>query len=287
MRIAVFSDIHSNITALSACVDYINKYPVDGIIVLGDTISDCPQPQKVLKVIGELEQSYPVWHIRGNREEYFIDHAENLSRDDWSYSSYKGSLLYTYEHLTEEDIQKFKSYENHRVIQIKPHSPIALSHGSPDSSRELLYPDEPNTKGYLEWGKTDLLLCGHTHMQFLYDWKGRVCINPGSIGVAIGARACAHFAILTWENSGWRGKLLSIPYDLEQVKKQFYGSSLMEKAHIWPRCILKSLETGVNMGPLCAKLAYDIAALENKAGPDRIVPEKYWKIAAKRLGIVD
>lgn len=283
MNIAVFSDIHSNVIALDACIEDIENQQIDGIIFLGDNVSDCPLPQDTLSRIRELDRAFKTWHIKGNREDYFVQHADGAG-DGWCYSSYKGSLLYTYEHLTKEDIECFRNYKGTRKITIPETESITIAHGSPASLRELLYPDGENTKCYLDQIDTKYLLCGHTHKQGMFKYKDKLFINPGSIGVAIGGRAVAHYAVLSWNNSRWNCCLKEVPFDLEALRRRFYSSSLMEKAYVWPKCILKSLETGINMGPLCAKAAMDLAELE--CGEGAAVTESYWRRAAKSLDII-
>ena len=60
----------------------------------------------------------------------------------------------------------------------------------------------------------------------------------------------------------------------------------MDKAYIWPLCILKSMETGINFGPLCAKAAYDMAVAEQIEIVKGIIPEHYWNLAARQLGVI-
>ncbi|HAN21737.1 MAG TPA: hypothetical protein DCP51_08725 [Clostridiales bacterium] len=50
MKIALLADIHSNYVALEACLHYIDSNHFDGIVFLGDYISDCPYPQKKLNL---------------------------------------------------------------------------------------------------------------------------------------------------------------------------------------------------------------------------------------------
>lgn len=284
MRIAVFSDIHSNYIALDACIDYIQKHKVEKIIFLGDNISDCPTPRLTLDRIQWLNQEYDTIHIRGNREEYFIDHEDGKS-NDWVYSSYKGSLLYTYEHITHEDIQEYRRMENHRVIQFEGMDAIELVHGSPHSSRELLHAGRESTDTYLKQMPGKLMLSGHTHRQFTYSYKDKVLVNPGSIGVAIGKPKVANFAILEWKKDGWITELITMPFDYDALKKHFMSSSLMEKAKWWPKCILKSMETGINVGPLCAKKAFDLANADQIDIVNGTIPELYWDRAAKIIGV--
>lgn len=284
MRIAVFSDIHSNYVALDACIDFINKHKVEHIIFLGDNISDCPSPQLTLDRIRSLDRDYTTYHVRGNREEYFIDH-EDGANDDWSYSSYKGSLLYTYEQISHEDIAEYRKMSNHRVLHFDGMDDILLVHGSPHSSRELLYADKDNTNTYLQQMPAKVMLSGHTHHQFTYRYKDKILVNPGSIGVAIGKPKTANFAMLEWKKDGWSSELVTVPFDYEKLRAHFLKSSLMEKAMWWPRCILKSMETGLNMGPKCAKRAFDLAEEDGVTIEYGTIPEKYWDQAAKELNI--
>lgn len=284
MRIAVFSDIHSNYIALEACMEYIRKHKVEKILFLGDNISDCPSPQITIDFIRTLNREYETIHVRGNREEYFIDHEDGKS-DDWTYSSYKGSLLYTYEHLNQSDITEFRQMENHRVVAFPDMDAIELVHGSPHSSRELLRPGGNNTNTYLQQMPAKLMLSGHTHHQFTYRYKDKLLVNPGSIGVAIGKPKTANFCMLEWKKDGWKVELVTIPFDYHKLRQHFLKSSLMEKAKWWPKCILKSMETGVNVGPLCAKKAFDLASQDNIEIVNGTIPEKYWDRAAEVLGV--
>lgn len=287
MKLAVLSDIHSNNIALQACIDYINEQKVDGVIFLGDNISDCPNPRATLDLIKELDNRYQTWHINGNREEYFIKHQDkDEDFKEWSYSSEKGSLLYTYENLTKEDIDYFRSCSNHGVVKIEGTEPITIVHGSPGSTRELLYEEQENTNVYLESIETSYLLCGHSHRQFTYSHHEKILINPGSVGVAIGVKKMANIAILEWDISlnHWNYQLISLPFDFARLRNIFYESELMEKAKLWPLCILKSMETGINYAPICAKLAYDLAVAGGETlGSSLGVPEKYWQEAATHI----
>ena len=52
MRLAVFSDVHSNHHALKACLKEAEKQKADGYIFLGDYISDChPNPHETMKLM--------------------------------------------------------------------------------------------------------------------------------------------------------------------------------------------------------------------------------------------
>ncbi len=285
MKLAVLSDIHSNSIALKACMDYIEQQSVDGLLLLGDYVSDCPNPQETLTLLRKLKEKYKTFMIRGNREQYFLNY-KNGTAGSWGYTSYQGSLLYTYERLTKKDLDWFASMPETMLLELEGTAPILLVHGSPVYSRELMDAGKENTNKYLEQLQVDYMLAGHTHRQFVYEKNGKQLLNPGSVGVAIGAIEAAHMAMLIWEQGRWNYELLTIPYDYKKVCEQFEKSSLMKKAKIWPKCILKSISTGVNLGPLCAKRSFDLAMEAGEQLENKVVPEKYWEKAAREMGVL-
>ena len=85
MRLAVFSDVHSNHHALKACLKEAEKQKADGYIFLGDYISDCANPHETMKLIYRAKQEMPCWFVRGNREEYVLNHHnwQRLGKRHW------------------------------------------------------------------------------------------------------------------------------------------------------------------------------------------------------------
>lgn len=82
MKIAVLSDIHSNYPAFAACVDYALEKEINNFLFLGDYVSDCAYPQKTMNLLYELKKKYCCWFIRGNREEYLLNHRD-FGNDGW------------------------------------------------------------------------------------------------------------------------------------------------------------------------------------------------------------
>ena len=81
MKLAVMGDIHSNHIALETCIKHALSRNVDEFLFLGDYVSDCPYPQRTMKMIYEMKEKYRCTFIRGNREDYMLDHRRIRSRD--------------------------------------------------------------------------------------------------------------------------------------------------------------------------------------------------------------
>ncbi len=143
MKIAVIGDIHSNHIALETCIHHALDKNVDEFLFLGDYISDCPYPQKTMKIIYEMREKYKCLFIRGNREDYMLNHRKN-SEERWTYSSASGNLLYTYENLSEKDLDFYENLDIQGIYQ-KDGIPIfRYCHCSLTSSTELRMRDNEN-----------------------------------------------------------------------------------------------------------------------------------------------
>src|SRR3989449_4022002 len=64
MRLAVLSDVHSNLPALQAVLEDVDRIAPDGIWVAGDLVGYNPWPNEVLEILRERH----VRAIRGNHD---------------------------------------------------------------------------------------------------------------------------------------------------------------------------------------------------------------------------
>ena len=77
MKIGVISDIHSNIVAFRACVDYLEEEGCDEYFLLGDYVSDTPYTRETLDFLYTFIQTHTCYLLRGNREEYMLAQRED------------------------------------------------------------------------------------------------------------------------------------------------------------------------------------------------------------------
>lgn len=286
MKIAVFSDIHSNYHALKACTDYVLEKGIRHFLFLGDYISDCAYPQKTMKLLYELRDNYDCRFIRGNREEYMLSHRAE-GEDGWKIpSSASGSLLYTYDNLTEEDLIFFDNLKISGSMAIEGYPEFLFCHGSMEDSRGDLWFGSENADKTLKNMTTDLLLCGHTHRQGIYERYGKKIVNAGSVGMPFGYGGDAQFSILNGNRDCWEIELIQLKYDKEKAVGELYESYLNEKANIWVKLVEETLLTGVDRATECLLLA--LKKCEDREGTATWakLPEIYWEEAAKEMGYI-
>jgi len=222
MEIAVLSDIHSNYIALDTCMDYIRKRKIDRLIFLGDYLADMPHPQKTMERIYQIKEEYNCIFIRGNKEDYWKDH-QNGKSPYWCKGS-TGGLLYTYEQLTEKDFEFYDSLPSVMKLEIPGLPVLTLCHGSPFRTNENIRPGKARTFEIMEAVDTDIILCGHTHVQgkieytdcvedgvgsrvrvgcdygeFKSEHAGKKVLNCGAVGVPYGSEGKTQLMILHGE----------------------------------------------------------------------------------------
>lgn len=283
-KIAVIGDIHSNHIALERCINHALEREVDEFLFLGDYISDCPYPQRTMKVIYEMDRKYHCRFIRGNREDYMLNHRKN-PEERWTYSSASGNLLYTYENLTDRDFAFYEKLDIQGIYKKEGYPVFRYCHGSLTRSNELLTSENENLRKIMADLDVDLLISGHTHTQEILEMEGKKLIHPGSVGIPWYYDGKTQYMILYGTNQGWNEEFFQLAYDRKAVEEEFKTSGIMEKAFCWPKLNLHALITGNDYTTPCLKRAMELCKKEKKDACWPDIPEKYWQQALKEFGV--
>ena len=285
MKIAVLSDIHSNYHALKACVDHGLKMGAEQFLFLGDYVSDCAYPEKTMDLLFALKDSYPCRFIKGNREEYLLNHREGAD-DGWKTpSSASGSLLYTYEHTREKD---FKFYETLNIsgrMKVPGYPDLLYCHGSMEYTKGVMRLGSEAVTQTLKSMDAAMLLCGHTHIQGTQEDEGKKLVNVGSVGLPFFHGGDAQFGILHGENGVWREELVQLDYDRQAAVLGLHENRLDEIAPIWIRLVESNLLTGIDSSKECLQLALKKCQESEGTVSWSGLPERYWVEAARELGL--
>lgn len=284
INLAIIGDIHSNHAALEACIRHALDRNVDEFIFIGDYISDCPYPQKTMKIIYEMKERYVCRFIRGNREDYMLNHRKN-PEERWTYSSASGNLLYTYENLTDKDFDFYESIDIKGIYRKEGYPTFRYCHGSLTSSNELLMPENKNLEKIMAGLDVDLLVGGHKHTQTSMTYGNKKLIHPGSVGIPWYYDGKSQYMILHGTENGWEEEFFQLSYDVDKIIQEFEISGLADKAYYWSKLNIHCLKTGEDYTTPCLKLAMKLCkeAEGDITWPD--IDEKYWKEAAGHFGI--
>ncbi|MBQ3616479.1 MAG: metallophosphoesterase [Anaerotignum sp.] len=288
MRYIVISDIHGNWAALEAARERLPGLQPDGVLFLGDYITDGADPQRILRVLREIQREYPCYFILGNREEYFLKNRNNPV-SAWQPCSQTGSLWFTEQNLTEEDLCWFAQLPVSQVIRTEGAPDFMICHGSPVSANDRMLgsKNRDHREELVSGIAQNLLLCGHSHRQELYQiGEKRVLFCP-SLGLPLrrnGIIPSQHMVQLDLVNGEWQHTFLTVSYDVERYIQDLLNSPFAEIAPFWCRGIAAALRTQQNLVIDCLALAKTLAENDGFSGQG-CIPEKYWAQAAEQLGI--
>jgi len=273
MKAAVLSDIHSNYDAFKACYEDAIKCDAEMFIFLGDYVSDLSQPRKTMDLVYEIQSRYPTVCLRGNREAYMLDYESGKS--NFTHGSKSGSLLFTYAHLRKMDLDFIRNLKISDTIEIEGVR-IEIAHAAMDNDRFYFDSNDGHTADIFPQMKCNCLLTGHSHKQYIQRDAGKTIINPGSVGIPHGGTRNPKYALLDIVNSNISCQLREVPYDMTDVIRSQFTSSLVEYANYWAIAILYDIITGEE---------WVLRLLDAVEKTGDFANEEVWKAAAVGLGM--
>ena len=225
MRLAVISDVHGNLPALEAVMADIARRTPDSVVNLGDCVTSPLWPSETLEELETLD--LPT--VRGNHDRWIADVAS---------APKSASISFTRDALSDRQ-KKFLSVLP-ETIRVNDY--VLAVHGTVLSDTEYMLEDKVDGRLALATAdvlqqrlgnaQAELVLCGHSHHQhFAADRRGRLVLNPGSVGcpryadnedrlVNEAGTPHARYAIATRRSSGWTIELFAIEYDWSKVVVQ-------------------------------------------------------------------
>ena len=168
MPVATLYDVHGNLRALEAVLAEI---PGDATIVVGgDVVAGGEQPTETLERLRALGDRV-VW-IRGNAD-------RELKREEGS-SVPAEFIEPTIAALTEEQIEFLHSQPASAQIDN-----VLYVHASPRNDMDIFTELTPEERIAFLFSDVDadVVVCGHTHMQFDRVVAGKRVVNSGSVGM--------------------------------------------------------------------------------------------------------
>ena len=191
MKIAFISDIHGNISALSAIFKEIVKLEIKKIYCLGDIVNYYYDADKCI----DLLLKYNVKSIRGNHEKILFETYNNKNKFYRHLKRYGNSIKINHRKLKKHHLSYLRSLKNQKVIRIN-NMKILLAHGAQWKNNFYFYPDIKK-KWFKKISKYNYnaIILGHTHIPMNKKLPNKMKIlNPGSVGQprdkTCGAKCC-------------------------------------------------------------------------------------------------
>ena len=178
--IATLYDIHGNLAALEAVLAEI---PDDATIVVGgDVCAGGEHPAETLERLRAMGERV-LW-VRGNADRELTPGEPGLAPPE--------ALDATRAKLTDEQIAFL-----HDLPATQQIGRVLYVHASPRNDVDIfteLTPEDHVAFLFAD-GDADVVVCGHTHMQFERQIGGKVVINSGSVGRPYEERPGAYWTL--------------------------------------------------------------------------------------------
>jgi len=181
MKYGILSDIHGNLEALNACLEFLEGVAA-AYICAGDIVGYGPRPNECVEAVRKISESAGTVVISGNHDLA----AAGLKETSWFNDDAKNAILWTAGVLTNEN-RDFISRLKTRVDM--PHFTVA--HGSPREPEDEYLIDGYAMKENLAFFNTKICFVGHSHIPLFYD-RGLVILADNSkVKVAVRNKAIA------------------------------------------------------------------------------------------------
>lgn len=184
MRVATICDIHGNFPALKSVYEDIRKYKVDLIIVGGDIVPG-PQPHETINFL--LHSDIPVKFIQGNGDREVVNSKYGQETKTLSEQALE-SIRWNASQLNDKEINFLQSFPKTFEIESKELGKIFFCHATPRNDTDIFTKNTPEKSllSIFNSVNADVIICGHTHMQFDRKVGAMRVINAGSVGMPFG-----------------------------------------------------------------------------------------------------
>jgi predicted phosphodiesterase len=257
MRIAVFSDVHGNTTALDAVLDDIRQQGgADAHWIVGDLAAMGPDPVGALERMAELPN---VTFVRGNTDRYVSNVVAPKDTLEWTQQQPDAALgiierlamlTWTQGALVASGWMNWVTgLPLERRTNLPDGTQVLLVHAAPgtdDGSGINPTMDDSAIAAVIEGSDADLIFVGHTHWQLDCTVNGVRVVNLGSVSVPWAGDLRASYTLIDADEQGHTLTHRRVDYDRAAVIAQLQrlnhpGSSVLsarfrgEKAAPWSK----------------------------------------------------
>jgi putative phosphoesterase len=185
VRVAALYDVHGNLPALEAVLAVVDA----DLILVGGDVAAGPWPAETLELLRGAGGR--VRFIRGNADrELFETGVKGLAPPHL--------LEFVRSRLSEGELEFLRTFPLTQTEEIEGLGTVLFCHATPRSDEEILTrisPDERWERA-LEGVVADVVVCGHTHVQFSRMMGNTLVVNAGSVGMPYEHEPGAYWALL-------------------------------------------------------------------------------------------
>jgi putative phosphoesterase len=214
MRLAILSDIHSNIHALKAVTAELKgRGSAEVVVCAGDIVGYGAFPNECCRAIGEISKQT----VLGNHDLAVLDQDTSFMNP---YAT--EAILWTSSRLDDDTRTWLHSLSKEARFQVAGLE-VAMYHGSVKSCTEYVF-EEDATESMLARARCGLLILGHTHVPYVRRFPSGVIINPGSVGQPRDGDPRSCYALLDTESQ--ECEIFRVDYDIDEAANAIESAGL-------------------------------------------------------------
>ena len=218
MRVAIFSDVHGNLSGLEAVLADASQHAPDLVVFAGDLCLMGPRPGDCLRRVRTLR--LPT--VMGNTDEWTAGGGQPPER-------MRDVLPWTRDQLTGDERDWLAGLPFGLTVSptADPADDLRIVHANPRDLNAIIFPSETHQTAYwsavrqsdaelepLLGGLTAAVLAfGHLHIPNQRRWGGLSLVNVASDSMPGDAYARAKYALLTWAAGQWTAEHRRVEYD--------------------------------------------------------------------------
>jgi len=221
VRLAILSDIHSNLEALEAALKIVEEKSPDAILCLGDIVGYGANPNECIELV---RQNCDIV-LLGNHDAALLDQSITYYFTPLA----RTAILWTLSQITEENIEFLRTLKMTATLDR-----FFLVHSSPTQPETWQYIiDEEDAKPHFSSFREEICFVGHSHIPGIYSLDGkesvvhhgkRYIINVGSIGQPRDRNPHMSFGFFDSEN--WTYELIRAPYPISTAANKILRANL-------------------------------------------------------------
>jgi predicted phosphodiesterase len=235
VKYGVISDIHGNLEALEAVLEYLEKEKVDKYICGGDIVGYGANPNECIEIVRGLK----ALTVLGNHDAASL----GLKALNWFNIYAREAIIWTSKKLTKESRDYLKSLPKIATTSsLDKEASFTLVHGSPRNSLDEYLLGKVELEENLSLFDTSVLLVGHTHIPLYFyservrqtsgeglskvklENKEKLIVNVGSVGQPRDGDPRASLAIYNSELK--EIEIKRTPYNIPKVQEKIISAGL-------------------------------------------------------------
>lgn len=228
MRIAVISDIHSNVYALDEVLLDIDKRQIDMIVCTGDLVGYATRPNETIETLRKNK----ILTIMGNYDDAIGNHRLACGcdyPDPKDAQKANSSMSFTLKNTTDENKLYLRNLPKELIFSFN-NKKIKFVHGSTRVINEYLRENSNEANEVMNELKEDILVCGHTHIPYVKYYEDKILVNAGSVGKPKTNSPSANYVIIDIKNNDTSEvfvEIIEVDYDFEKIAKEIEENEIL------------------------------------------------------------